>query len=80
MHLIESIGTSDNKLTELVLERYVDTYKPNVAYYIFTEQKNRGVNRDLLQIDQTRRPEVGLNYRNTGKVGKPCEKGTGRYM
>jgi hypothetical protein len=80
MHVIEFIGTIDNKLTEWVLERYVCTYKPNVAYCIFIEHKNRGVNRDVPQIDQTRRPEVGLNYRNSGKVGKPCEDGTGRYL
>ena len=80
MYVLEFIGTSENKLTELVLERYVRTYKPNVEYCIFIEHKNGGVNRDLLQIDQTRRPEVGLNYRNTGKAGKPCEDGPGRYL
>jgi len=54
--------------------------KPYVGYCICIEHKNRGVKRDLLQIDQTRRPEVGLNHRNTRKVGKPCEDGTDRYL
>ena len=80
MHVTEFIGTIDNKLTQLFLERYVCTYKPNVAYCILIEHKNGGVNKDLLQIAQARRPEVGLNYRNTGKVGKPYEDGTGRYL
>jgi len=59
---------------------YVPTYKPYVAYYIFIEHNNGGISRDLLQIDQRRRPEVGLNYRNTGKVRKPCEDKTGAYL
>lgn len=80
MHAIEFIGTSDNKLAEMVLEPYVRTYKRNVVYCTFIEHKNGGVNRDLLQIDETRRSEVGLNYRNTGKVGKPCEDETVRYL
>jgi hypothetical protein len=75
-----NLQACDNKITELFLHQYVPTYKPNVAYCIFIEHNNIGVNRDLLQIDQTRRPEVGLNYRNTSKVGKPYEHGQGRYL
>jgi hypothetical protein len=80
MHVIDFIGTNDNKLPEFVLARYAPTYKPYVAYFIFIERKNRGINKDLLQIVQKRRPGVELNYRNTGKVGKPLKDGTGRYL